>query len=104
VLVDCLEEGRSAAVSGVRIKPIVPVSYQRAQAAAALGVSDDFFDAHIKHSLKTVYIQSLRLYPVTGLQAWVDKHAVGGHDAGTTANRPRTADTAGGTAQGAVTP
>jgi hypothetical protein len=56
-----------------RPKPVVPVAYQRAQAAAALGVSDDFFDRHIRGELPTVYVESLRLYPVSGLESWLAK-------------------------------
>ena len=57
-------------------KPLVPLAYQRAQAALALGVSEDFFDKHIRPYVKAVYVGSLRLWSVNELQRWLDTNAL----------------------------
>jgi hypothetical protein len=54
-----------------RRKPVVPLAYQRAQAAEALGVSDDFFDREIRDKLRCVYVASIRLWPVSELERWL---------------------------------
>jgi hypothetical protein len=67
-------------VSARKEKLTLPLAYQRAQAAMALGISTDAFDEHVKPNLKVVHVGDLRLYPVTGLQSWLDSKAgaVGG--------------------------
>jgi hypothetical protein len=55
--------------------PILPLAHPRTDAAAALGVSDDFFDEHVRPHLRAVYIGSLVLYPVHELQGWLDENA-----------------------------
>ncbi len=46
-----------------------------ADAAAALGVSRDFFDAHVKPDLRVVRRGRLVLVPVRELERWVDVNA-----------------------------
>jgi excisionase family DNA binding protein len=46
-----------------------------AEAAAALGVSRDFFDAHVVHDLRVVRRGRRRLIPVRELDRWLDQYA-----------------------------
>jgi len=55
--------------------PVVPLAHPRADAAAALGVSDDFFDKHVRPELRAVYVGSLRLFPVSELQRWLNDNS-----------------------------
>jgi excisionase family DNA binding protein len=45
------------------------------EAAAALGVSRDFFDEHVKPELRVVRRGRLVLVPVRELEKWVDENA-----------------------------
>ena len=45
------------------------------EAAAALGVSDDFYRDHVAADLRTVRKGRLRLVAVTELQRWLDANA-----------------------------
>ena len=55
---------------------LVPrLALRREEAAEALGVSDDFFDARIRAELRVVRRGTLRLYPVSELQRWLEKNA-----------------------------
>jgi excisionase family DNA binding protein len=57
-------------------RPLVPrLALRREEAAEALGVSDDFFDARIRAELRVVRRGKLMLYPTSELQAWLDKNA-----------------------------
>ncbi len=51
------------------------LALQRSEAAAALGITDHF-DQHVKPHLPVVYSGALRLYPIQGLQRWLDDEAV----------------------------
>jgi hypothetical protein len=53
----------------------VPGALQRVWAARWLGVSPEFFDEHVRPHLRCVYVGSLRLWPVTELQRWLDENA-----------------------------
>jgi excisionase family DNA binding protein len=57
----------SAAVQRVTLTPI--------EAAAALGVSRDFFDAHIRDELRLIRRGRLVLVPVRELERWADENA-----------------------------
>jgi hypothetical protein len=46
------------------------------EAAAALGVSEDTFGRYIAGAVPTIYLGRCRLYPVTGLRAWLEREAV----------------------------
>ena len=43
------------------------------EAAAALGVSRDFFDEHIRSELRVVYKGRRRLVPVRELERWLER-------------------------------
>ncbi len=45
------------------------------EAAEALGVSRDFFDAHVKPELRVVRRGRLVLVPVRELERWVEENA-----------------------------
>ena len=45
------------------------------EAAAALGVSRDFFDAHVKPELRVIRRGRLVLIPVRELERWTDENA-----------------------------
>mgnify|MGYP001556736932 CR=1 FL=1 len=46
-----------------------------AEAAQMLGVSRDFFDEHIGHELPVVRRGRLKLFPIRGLERWLDREA-----------------------------
>ena len=80
-------------------KPVVPLAYQRAQAAAACGVSGKSFDEHIRPHLRCVYIGDIRLWSVAELQHWLDASGSTSHDGSRHGMRPRAVVAAGGMAQ-----
>jgi excisionase family DNA binding protein len=45
------------------------------EAAAALGVSRDFFDEHVKHELRVIRRGRLVLVPVRELERWAEASA-----------------------------
>ncbi|MGA2007401.1 MAG: hypothetical protein ABSH27_07565 [Solirubrobacteraceae bacterium] len=45
------------------------------EAAAALGVSIDFFDEHIVPDLRMARVGRRRLVPIAELERWLDEHA-----------------------------
>jgi excisionase family DNA binding protein len=51
------------------------IALSPAEAAAALGVSRDFFDQHILPELRIVRRGRRRLVPVRELDRWLDQHA-----------------------------
>lgn len=57
-------------------QPAVPrLSLRKAEAAVALGVSDETFDRYIRPSLPVVVVGTLRMYPVAGIAAWLEAQA-----------------------------
>lgn len=50
------------------------LSLRREEAAQALGISDESFDRYVRPFVPVVRLGSLRLYPVAGLQAFLDEH------------------------------
>lgn len=54
------------------------------EAAASIGVSDDFFREHVSPELAWVRRGRVRIVPVTELQRWLDENAerVLAHDTG----------------------
>lgn len=55
--------------------PIARVTCSPAEAAVALGVSRDFFDAHVKPELRLIRRGRLVLVPVRELERWADASA-----------------------------
>lgn len=56
--------------------PIVPrLALSPDEAAAALGVSRDFFDEHIRHELRLIYRGRRRLVSVRELERWLAESA-----------------------------
>jgi len=63
-------------VSTPTIVATVPrLALRREEAAAALGVSDDHFDRHVRHELRAVRRGRVALYPVAELERWLEKNA-----------------------------
>jgi len=58
-------------------KPVQPIrlALSKDEAAAALGVSIDFFDAHIAHELRIVRRGRRRLIPLRELERWLESNA-----------------------------
>ena len=54
------------------LRPVPRVALRPEEAAAALGVSRDFFDEHIKTELHVVRRGKLCLYGVRELERWVE--------------------------------
>lgn len=53
-----------------------PLAYRLEDAARALGISPDTFERYVQPHVRVVRIGSLRLYPVSALQAFLDENAV----------------------------
>jgi len=51
------------------------LALSKAEAAAALGVSVDFFDEHVAHELRIVRRGRRRLIPIRELERWIDANA-----------------------------
>jgi hypothetical protein len=63
-------------VSRPRIDVRVPaLALRRAEAAAALGVSLELFDEHVRPYVPAGRLGSVTVYPVAGLAAWLDGQA-----------------------------
>ena len=62
-----------------QLSPSVPIltrlALSKAEAAAALGVSVDFFEEHVMHELRIVRRGRRRLIPVDELRRWLDESA-----------------------------
>ena len=58
-----------------RTREVTRMAFNKTDAAQALGVSVDFFDAHIAHDLRCVRRGRRRLYSVRELERWLDTHA-----------------------------
>lgn len=54
---------------------VTPLSYEPARAASSLDVGESFFREHIAPELKAVRRSGKVLYPVTELQAWLERNA-----------------------------
>lgn len=55
------------------MKPVEPLAYQKRQAAAALGVSVDFFAKHIEPHVPCRYVGDLRLWRVADLERFMER-------------------------------
>ncbi len=53
------------------------LALRREEAAAALGVSADHFDHHVRHEVRAVRRGRVALYPVAELEGWLSKNAAG---------------------------
>lgn len=51
------------------------LALRKAEAAAALGLSDESFDKYVRGTLRVVRVGSLRLYPVAELERWLEENA-----------------------------
>jgi len=51
------------------------LALRRAEAAAALGVSLDSFDRHVRPHLRVLRLGSVRLYPVSEIERWLAEGA-----------------------------
>ena len=51
------------------------LTLSKAEAAAALGVSVDFFEDHVMHNLRIVRVGRRRLVPIQELVRWLDDNA-----------------------------
>jgi hypothetical protein len=69
-------EGCTVSASQQVRRAVPRLALQRSDAAAALGMSAEHFDQHVKAHLPVVYSGRLRLYPVEALQRWLDREAV----------------------------
>jgi excisionase family DNA binding protein len=57
------------------VQALPRIALSKAEAAASLGVSVDFFDEHIAHELRMVRRGRRRLIPVRELERWLDEQA-----------------------------
>jgi hypothetical protein len=61
--------------SGRRRRTVPRLAFNQQEAAEALGISVDHFERHVKADLPVVYAGSLKLYPRTGLERWLEAQA-----------------------------
>jgi len=54
--------------------PVPALALRRAESAAALGVSVETFDQHVRPELPVIRVAGVTAYPVSGLQAWLERH------------------------------
>ncbi len=54
--------------------PVIALALRRAEAAAALGLSVETFDEHVRPDLPVVRIGGVVAYPVRGLHSWLERH------------------------------
>lgn len=54
-------------------KSVPRLAYNKTEASAALGVSVDFFDAHVAHEIKCVRRGRRRLYAAVELERWLER-------------------------------
>lgn len=62
----------------VSTSPVPRLSLRVAEAAAALGVSEDFYADYVAPEVKIVRRGRLKLVAVTELQRWLDENGSGG--------------------------
>ncbi len=63
--------------STARIRREIPrLAFNQQDAAAALGVSVDHFERHIKPDLPIVYSGTLKLYTLAALQEWLSENTL----------------------------
>lgn len=53
------------------------LALRRESAAAALGVSVEYFDRYVRPEIPVIRRGRLELYPVSGLEGWMDDNADG---------------------------
>jgi hypothetical protein len=84
-------------VSRPRVDVQVPaLALRRAEAAAALAVSLETFDAHIRPRVAAVQVGGVIVYPRAELERFLAQHAhVGGYDQDGKSKRARTVGAAG---------
>lgn len=62
-------------MSALADRPIPRVTLRLPEAAAALGMSPDHFDRHVRPQLRLVHSGKLTLVPVAELEKWADRAA-----------------------------
>jgi hypothetical protein len=67
-----MQNTRSRAQTADRDVTLGRLAVSRAEAAAMLGVSEDFFREHVAPEVMSVRRGRRRLYPVAGLQRWLE--------------------------------
>jgi excisionase family DNA binding protein len=70
-----LPRALSACADSASAARVPRLALSQEEAAAALGVSADFFAEWIRHELRVVRRGRRRLYPVTELQRWLEEGA-----------------------------
>lgn len=55
--------------------PIPRLALDRAEAAAALGMSLDSFERHVQPTLRLVRLGRMRLVPIRELERWLEENA-----------------------------
>ncbi len=48
---------------------------RKPDAAAAMGVSDETFDRHVRPTLECVHIGSVTVYPLAAIERWLEDRA-----------------------------
>ena len=59
--------------------PVPALALRRSQAAAALGVSLEVFDAHVRPHIEAVRVGGVVVYPVEALQTFLGRRSVALH-------------------------
>lgn len=66
---------RRVPVPAKRPRPVTPVVYRLPEAAAALAMSVDHFNRHVRPTLRVIHNGTLTLFPVAELEKWADDQA-----------------------------
>jgi excisionase family DNA binding protein len=59
----------------VSVRPVPRLALTKAEAAASIGCSVDFFERHVQPELRVVRVGRLVQVPVRELERWLDEHA-----------------------------
>lgn len=58
-------------------RPVPRLALRVEEAAESIGVSVDHFQRHVQGELRCVYSGRVRLYPVSELERWLERQAIG---------------------------
>lgn len=70
-----LEASRSLSLAGNGKQASTRLALRKSEAAAALGLSDESFDAYVRPYVRVVRLGSLRLYPLSALEEFLEERA-----------------------------
>lgn len=73
--IDALAAKAHGATQAHEARSALSLALRKPAAAAAIGVSDEVFDKHVRPTLPVVRLGTVRVYPVEALERWLGEHA-----------------------------